>query len=139
MFPKRITQSGLHQYILSLKQQKFKNKETIKSSKGINNSYIQGTELLQVRRKWHSTFKWMKGKNLQLRKIYQTRFSLRFDRSKFYKQAKAKRIEHHQTSFTRTLSDSFKQKKKRPQLEIVIFIVFFSSISFGFGFLKVCT
>uniref|UniRef100_A0A8C6BD19 L1 transposable element RRM domain-containing protein n=1 Tax=Monodon monoceros TaxID=40151 RepID=A0A8C6BD19_MONMO len=44
-------------------------------------------ETLQARREWHDILKVMKGKNLQPRLLY-------------LKQAKAKRIQHHQTSFT---------------------------------------
>ena len=36
-------------------------------------------ETLQARREWHDIFKVMKGKNLQLRLLYLTRISFRFD------------------------------------------------------------
>ena len=36
-------------------------------------------ETLQSRREWHDTFKVMKGKNLQLRLLYQARISFRFN------------------------------------------------------------
>ena len=44
----------------------------------------------------------MKGKNLQPRILYPTRLCLRFDGEikSFPRQAKVKRIQHHQTSFT---------------------------------------
>ena len=38
------------------------------------------TETLYGRRKWHSIFKAMKGKNLQPRILYPARLSFRFDR-----------------------------------------------------------
>ena len=58
-------------------------------------------EILQARREWLDIFKVMKGKNLQSRILYLSRPLYRFDREnqKLYKQAKAKRIQHHQTSF----------------------------------------
>ena len=61
------------------------------------------TETLQARRKWHDIFKVMKGKNLQPRIFYPGRLSFRFDGeiSSFPNKQKLKRIQHHQTSFTR--------------------------------------
>ena len=59
------------------------------------------TETLQVRRDWHDIFKVMKRKNLQPKILYPARLSFRFDRNqKLSRQAKVKRIQHHQTSFT---------------------------------------
>ena len=54
-------------------------------------------ETLQARREWHNIFKVMKGNNLQPRILYPARPSFSFDRKnqKLYKQAKAKRIQHH--------------------------------------------
>ena len=58
-------------------------------------------ETLQARREWHDILKVMKRKSLQQRILYPARISFRFDGEiKLYKQAKAKRIQHHQTSFT---------------------------------------
>ena len=59
-------------------------------------------EILQARREWQDIFKVMKGKNLQPRLLYPARISFRFDGEikTFYRQAKAKRIQHHQTHFT---------------------------------------
>lgn len=43
----------------------------------------------------------IKGKNLQPRILFPTRLSFIFDgKIKFYRQAKVKRIQHHQTSLT---------------------------------------
>ena len=43
----------------------------------------------------------IKGKNLQPRILFPTRLSFRFDgKIKFYRQAKVKRTQHHQTSLT---------------------------------------
>ena len=36
-------------------------------------------EILQARKEWHDILKVMKGKNLQLRLLYPTRISFRFD------------------------------------------------------------
>ena len=75
-------------------------------------------ETLQARREWHDIFKVMKGKNLQPRLLYLARISFRFDRNqKLYREAKAKRIQHHQTSSTtnaKGTSLSGKHKRKGP-------------------------
>ena len=75
-------------------------------------------ETLQAIRQWHDIFKVMKGKNLQPRLLYSARISLRFDgrNQKLYRQAKAKRIQHHQSSSTtnaKGTSLSGKHEKKR--------------------------
>ena len=59
------------------------------------------TETLQATREWYDIFKAMKGKNLQPRILYPARLSFRFDeeKSKLSRQAKVKRIQHHQISF----------------------------------------
>ena len=58
-------------------------------------------ETLQARCEWQDIFKVMKRKNLQSRLFYLAKISFRFDRNqKLYRQAKAMRIQHHQTSFT---------------------------------------
>ena len=57
------------------------------------------TETLQV--EWHDIFKVMKGKNLQPRIPYPTRLiQIWWSNQKLSRQAKVKRIQHHQTSFT---------------------------------------
>ena len=77
-------------------------------------------ETLQARREWQDTFKVMKGKNLQLRLLYPARISFRFSEEikNLYRQAKAKRIQHHQTSFTTnakgtSLGRKHKRRKRR--------------------------
>ena len=59
-------------------------------------------ETLQARSEWQDIFKVMKGKNLQTRLLYTARISFRFDGGikNLYRQAKAKRIQHQETSFT---------------------------------------
>ena len=58
-------------------------------------------ETLKTRKEWHDIFKVIKGKNLKPRILYPERPSFRFDGEiKFSRQAKVKRIQHHQTSFT---------------------------------------
>ena len=60
----------------------------------------------------------MTGKNLQPRILYLIRLSFRSDGDqKFYRQAKAKKVQCHQTSFTRNVKGNFLVKKKRPQPE----------------------
>ena len=74
-------------------------------------------ETLQARREWHDIFKVIKGKKLQPRLLYPARISFRFDGEiKSYRQAKAKRIQHHQTSSTTnakgtSLSGKHKRRK----------------------------
>ena len=58
-------------------------------------------ETLQVRSEWRDIFKVLKGKNLQPRLLYLARISFKIDGEiKFFRQAKVKRIQYHQTSFT---------------------------------------
>ena len=58
-------------------------------------------EMPQSRREWQDIFKVMKWKNLQQRLLYQARISFKIGKIKtFYRQAKVKRIQHHQTNFT---------------------------------------
>ena len=58
------------------------------------------TESLQARREWLVIFKVMKGKKLQPRTLSSARLSDWWRNQKLYRQAKVKRIQHHQTSFT---------------------------------------
>ena len=76
-------------------------------------------ETLQARRAWQNIFKVMKGKNLQPRLLYPARISFRFDGviKNLYRQAKVKRIQHHQASFTTSakgtsLSGKHKRRKR---------------------------
>ena len=74
-------------------------------------------ETLRVRREWHDIFKVMKGKNLQQRLLYPASILFRFNGEiKTFSQAKAKRIQHHQTSSTTnakgtSLSGKHKRRK----------------------------
>ena len=69
---------------------------------------------LQASRVWQDIFKVMKGKNLQPRLLYPARISFRFDREIKTFTAKAKRIQHHQTSFaTNAKGTSLGRKHKR--------------------------
>ena len=78
-------------------------------------------ETLQARREWQDIFKVMRGKHLQPRLLYPARISFRFDGEiKSFTQAKPKRIQHHQTSFTTnakgtSLGRKYK-RRKRPTL-----------------------
>ena len=59
------------------------------------------TETLQATREWHDIFKVMKGKNLQPRILYPAIvLQIWWKNQKLSRQAKVKRIQHHQTSFT---------------------------------------
>ena len=57
-------------------------------------------ETVQGRREWQDIFKVIKEENLQPRLLYPARISFRLDQEKLYRQAKAKRIQHHQVSLT---------------------------------------
>ena len=57
-------------------------------------------ETLQARREWHDIFKVMKGKNLQPRLLYGCLSDSKKKNQKVYRQAKDKKIQHHQTSST---------------------------------------
>ena len=67
---------------------------------------------------WHDIFKVMKGKRLQPRILHAARLSVRFDREIKSFPEEQKRIQHHQTSFTRTTKGTSLQRKhnrrKRP-------------------------
>ena len=74
------------------------------------------TETLQV--EWHDIFKVMKGKNLQPRIPYPTRLiQIRWSNQKLSRQAKVKRIQQHETSFTTnakgtSLGRKYKRRKR---------------------------
>ena len=74
-------------------------------------------ETLQARREWQDILKVMKGENLQARLLYLARISIRFDGEiKSYRQAKAKRIQHYQSSSTtnaKGTSLSWKHKRRK--------------------------
>ena len=77
------------------------------------------TETLQARREWHDIFKVMKGKNLQPRILYPAIvLQIWWKNQKLSRQAKVKRIQHHQTSFTTNAKGTSLGKKhkrrKRP-------------------------
>ena len=57
-------------------------------------------ETLQARREWQDILKVMKEKNLQPRLPSKDLIQIQQRNQKLYRQAKAKRIQHHQTSFT---------------------------------------
>ena len=57
-------------------------------------------ETLQARREWQDILKVMKEKNLQPRLPSKDLIRIQWRNQKLYRQAKAKRIQHHQTSFT---------------------------------------
>ena len=79
-------------------------------------------ETLQARREWQDILKVIKEKNLQPRLLYPARISFVFNREvkKLFRQAKAKRIQHHQTSFTTNAKETSlggkHKRRKRPTL-----------------------
>ena len=77
------------------------------------------TETLYGRRKWHSIFKAMKGKNLQPRILYPARLSFRFDREikSFPDKQKVREFSTTKefTANAKEISPSMKHKtRKRP-------------------------
>ena len=106
----------------------------MKSNKGKATSYIQGNahetisdfsaKTLHDIREWHNICKVMKGKNLKPRILYLARLSFRFEGEikSFYRQTKAKRVQHHQSNFTRNVkgtSLSGKQKTTTRNIKIM--------------------
>ena len=70
-------------------------------------------ETLQARREWQDIFKVLKGKNLQPRLLYLARISFKIDGEikSFFRQAKVKRIQYHQTRFTTNVKETYIVKK----------------------------
>ena len=68
---------------------------------------------------WQNIFKVMKGENLQPRLLYLARISFIIDgKIKFFRQAKVKRIQHHETSFTTNVKGTYivKEYKRRKKI-----------------------
>ena len=70
-------------------------------------------ETLQARREWQDIFKVPKGGNLQPRLLYLAMISFKIDGEikKLFRQAKVKRIQYHQTSFTTNVKGNYKVKE----------------------------
>ena len=68
---------------------------------------------------WQNIFKVMKGENLQPRLLYLARISFIIDgKIKFFRQAKVRRIQHHETSFTTNVKGTYivKEYKRRKKI-----------------------
>ena len=72
-------------------------------------------ETLHARREWQKILKVMKEKNLQPRLLYPARISFKYEGEikKLYRQAKAERIQHHQTSSSTSAKGSSLDRKHR--------------------------
>ena len=72
-------------------------------------------ETLQARREWQDILNLMKEKNLQPRLLYPARISFKYEGEikKLYRQAKAERIQHHQTSSSTNAKGSSLYRKYR--------------------------
>ena len=73
-------------------------------------------ETLQARREWQDILKVMKENNLQPRLLYPSRISFKYEgrNQRLYRQAKAERIQHHQTSSpTNAKGSSLERKHKK--------------------------
>ena len=77
-------------------------------------------EALQARREWQDIFKVLKRKNLQPRLLYLARISFKncWRNKKLFKQAKVKRIQYHQTSFTTNVKGTYTVKKYKRRKKI---------------------
>ena len=75
-------------------------------------------ETLQARREWQDILKMMKEKNLQPRLLYPAKISFKYEGGilKLYRQAKAERIQHHQTSSSTNAKGSYLGRKHRKGL-----------------------
>ena len=72
-------------------------------------------ETLQARREWQDIFIVMKEKNLQPRLLYPAKISFKYEggNQKLYRQAKAERIQHHQTSSSTNAKGSSLDRKHK--------------------------
>ena len=77
-------------------------------------------ESLQARREWQDIFKVLKGKNLQSRLQYPRKDLIQnlWRNKKFLRQAKVKRIQYHQTSFTTNVKGTSIVKKHKRRKKI---------------------
>ena len=77
-------------------------------------------ETLQARREWQDTFKVIKRKPLQPRLLYPVNYiPIQQRNQKLYRQAKAKRMQHHQTTFTTNAKGTYlggKHKREKNRL-----------------------
>ena len=75
-------------------------------------------ETLQARREWQDILIVMKEKNLQPRLLYPAKISFKYEggNQKLYRQAKAERIQHHQTSSSTNAKGSSLGRKHRKGL-----------------------
>ena len=74
-------------------------------------------EILQARREWQDVLKVMKEKTLQPRLLYPVRISFKYEgENKSFTQAKAERIQHHQTSSSTNAKGSSLDGKYRKGL-----------------------
>ena len=75
-------------------------------------------ETLHARREWQKILKVMKEKNLQPRLLYPARISFKYEGEikKLYRQAKAERIQHHQTSSSTNAKGSSLDRKHKKGL-----------------------
>ena len=71
-------------------------------------------EILQARREWQDILKVMKENNLQPGLLHPERISFKYEgNEKLYRQAKAERIQHHQTSSPTNANGSSLDRKHR--------------------------
>ena len=68
-------------------------------------------ETLQARREWQDILKVIKENNLQPRLPSKDLIQIQGRNQKLYRQAKAKRIQHHQTSFTTNAKGNFSRQE----------------------------
>ena len=71
---------------------------------------------LQARNEWHTIFKVMNGRNITTKNTQLSKALIQIwqRKQKFYRQTKAKRIQHHQTSFTTNPKGTSLGGKEKP-------------------------
>jgi len=125
--PNRIMQCETPPRHILIKLTKIKHKEQILKAareklqiahKGITIRITAdlSVETLQARREWQDILKVMKENNLQPRLLYPARISFKYEgeiNQKLYRQAKAERIQHHQTSSPTNAKGSSLDRKHR--------------------------
>ena len=78
------------------------------------------TETLQAKKEWQDIVKVLKGRNQQLRLLYPawTSFKIDGEMKKLFRQAKVKRIQYRQTSFTKNVIGAYTVKKYKRRKRI---------------------
>ena len=107
----KLTKNKLKERILKAAREK---QQVIYKGNPIHLTADLSAETLQGRREWQDIFKVLKRKTLQPRLLYHARISFRIDgeiKLLLFRQAKVKRTQYHQTSFTTNVNGTYIVKK----------------------------